>query len=52
MRAFTAFFYDMIFYVCAACSIPVIYAIIFCDDAVYLIYVVFINTSAMFDVEV
>ena len=47
MRAVTAFVNDMFFYVCAACSIPVMCAIMFCDDAVYLIYVVFINTIAI-----
>ena len=52
MRAVTAFFYGRFSYVFAACGIPIMCTIMFCVDVAYLIYVVFINTSAMFDVEV
>ena len=39
MSAVTAFFYGRFSYVFAACSIPVMCTILFCDDAVYLLYV-------------
>ena len=39
MRAVTAFFYGRFSYVFAACSIPFMCTIMFCDDAVYLLYV-------------